>query len=48
MSWKMPPVRPACLEILPIGEHMIDTILVTFVYIEKKRRDKKRARRVNA
>jgi hypothetical protein len=37
--------RPACLEILPIGEDMVDTILVTFIYIEKKRKDKERSAR---
>jgi len=37
--------RPACLEIFPIGEHMVDTILVTFIYVEKKRKDRERALR---
>jgi len=37
--------QPACLEIFPIGEHMVDTILVTFIYVEKKRRNRERALR---
>ncbi|KAF8888283.1 hypothetical protein BD779DRAFT_463652 [Infundibulicybe gibba] len=31
--------RPASLEISPAGEHIMDTILVTFVYIEMVRQD---------
>ncbi|KAF9467770.1 hypothetical protein BDZ94DRAFT_1247646 [Collybia nuda] len=31
--------QSACLEILPAGEHIIDTILVTFIYVEKLRED---------
>lgn len=30
----------ASLEIFPAGEHMMDLIVVTFIYIEKVRRDK--------
>ncbi|KAJ8520071.1 hypothetical protein ONZ45_g3076 [Pleurotus djamor] len=37
--------HPASLEIFPEGEHMLDMILVTFVYIEKQRRDNERASR---
>lgn len=32
--------RPASLEIFPEGEHMLDLIVVTFVYIEKLRKDR--------
>jgi hypothetical protein len=32
--------RPAALEIFPVGEHMVETIIVTFIYIERLR-DKK-------
>ncbi|KAF9528283.1 hypothetical protein CPB83DRAFT_854776 [Crepidotus variabilis] len=35
--------RPASLEIFAAGEHMVDLILVTFVYIEKLRRARERA-----
>jgi hypothetical protein len=31
---------PAALEITPAGEHMVETILVTFIYIEKLRKDR--------
>ncbi|KAI3601663.1 hypothetical protein WG66_009035 [Moniliophthora roreri] len=31
--------RRGVLEIYPAGEHMVDLILVTFVYVEKVRRD---------
>jgi len=31
--------RPAFLEIFPAGEHMVDEILVTFVYIAKLKED---------
>jgi len=31
--------QDACLEICPAGEHMVDAILVTFIYIEKLRED---------
>ncbi|EIW79635.1 hypothetical protein CONPUDRAFT_166370 [Coniophora puteana RWD-64-598 SS2] len=30
---------PGCLEITPEGEHMIDMIVITFVYVEKLRMD---------
>jgi hypothetical protein len=33
--------RPAWLEILPIGQHMVDMILVTSVWVEKKREDRR-------
>ena len=32
--------RPPSLEILQEGEHMVDLIVVTFVYIEKLRTDR--------
>lgn len=32
--------RPTSLEILPEGEHMVDLILVTFVYVEKLRKNR--------
>ncbi|KAK0186379.1 hypothetical protein F5146DRAFT_1227035 [Armillaria mellea] len=35
--------RPAYLEILPEGEHMVDVIFFTFIYIEKIRKEKERA-----
>ncbi|KAJ7582043.1 hypothetical protein C8J56DRAFT_793156, partial [Mycena floridula] len=35
--------RQAYLEIFPEGMHLADVILVTFIYIEKIRRDKERA-----
>ncbi|KAL0947777.1 hypothetical protein HGRIS_013852 [Hohenbuehelia grisea] len=31
--------RDAFLEILPAGEHIADSVVMTFVYIEKRRRD---------
>jgi len=34
--------RDACLEILPAGEHIVDAIVMTFIYVEKRRRDKAR------
>ncbi|KAK0461634.1 uncharacterized protein EV420DRAFT_1304852 [Desarmillaria tabescens] len=37
--------RPAYLEILPDGEHMVDVIFFTFIYIEKIRKEKERAAR---
>ncbi|KAF9528281.1 hypothetical protein CPB83DRAFT_767046 [Crepidotus variabilis] len=37
--------RPGSLEIMSEGENMIDIILVTFLYIEKLRKDKERASR---
>ena len=37
--------RQAFLEIFPAGEHIIDTIVVTFVYIEKVRKARERALR---
>ncbi|KAL0577675.1 hypothetical protein V5O48_004323 [Marasmius crinis-equi] len=36
---------PAHLEIFPDGEHMVDEIFTTFVYIEKLRKEKERAAR---
>ncbi|KAK7040293.1 hypothetical protein VNI00_009761 [Paramarasmius palmivorus] len=36
---------PAYLEIFPAGEHMADEIFVTFIYIEKLRKEKERAAR---
>ncbi|KAK7050001.1 hypothetical protein VNI00_005432 [Paramarasmius palmivorus] len=38
---------PAYLEILPPGEHMVDEIFVTFIYIEKLRKEKERAAKHN-
>uniref|UniRef100_A0A0W0G3P3 DUF6593 domain-containing protein n=1 Tax=Moniliophthora roreri TaxID=221103 RepID=A0A0W0G3P3_MONRR len=38
---------PAYLEIFPPGEHMVDEIFVTFVYIEKLRKEKERAAKHN-
>ncbi|GLB35660.1 hypothetical protein LshimejAT787_0212250 [Lyophyllum shimeji] len=32
--------RPASLEIHPAGKHMVEEILVTFIYIEKFRKDR--------
>ena len=32
--------RPPSLEVLPEGGHMVDLIVVTFVYIEKLRTDR--------
>ncbi|KAJ3502817.1 hypothetical protein NLJ89_g8718 [Agrocybe chaxingu] len=32
--------RPASLEIFPVGEHMVELILITFIYIEKMRTDR--------
>ncbi|TFK24651.1 hypothetical protein FA15DRAFT_669378 [Coprinopsis marcescibilis] len=37
--------RPSSLEITAQGEHMIDWIIVTFVYIEKLRKDRERRNR---
>ncbi|KAK0451407.1 uncharacterized protein EV420DRAFT_1311985 [Desarmillaria tabescens] len=34
--------RPAYLEILPDGEHMVDVIFFTFIYIEKIRKEQER------
>ncbi|KAK0488053.1 hypothetical protein EDD18DRAFT_1335327 [Armillaria luteobubalina] len=34
---------PAYLEIFPEGEHMVDLIFFTFIYVEKKRKDNERA-----
>ncbi|KAK7040359.1 hypothetical protein VNI00_009829 [Paramarasmius palmivorus] len=31
--------RRGVLEIFPLGEHMVDHILITFIYVEKIRRD---------
>ncbi|KAF5345048.1 hypothetical protein D9758_010441 [Tetrapyrgos nigripes] len=36
---------PAYLEIYPQGEHMVDEIFTTFIYIEKIRKEKERAAR---
>jgi hypothetical protein len=38
-----PKAKAATLEIYPAGEHMVDLIVVTLVYIEKLRRDRERA-----
>ncbi|KAG5637189.1 hypothetical protein H0H81_005446 [Sphagnurus paluster] len=35
--------RPASLEIFPPGEHIVQEILITFIYIEKIRKDKEAA-----
>ncbi|TFK34281.1 hypothetical protein BDQ12DRAFT_727059 [Crucibulum laeve] len=35
--------RPASLEIFPAGDHIADVIVVTFVYIEKLRKDRDNA-----
>ncbi|KAK0421530.1 hypothetical protein EV421DRAFT_1727059 [Armillaria borealis] len=35
--------RPAYLEILPEGEHMVDVIFFTFIYVEKIRKEEERA-----
>lgn len=40
--------HPAQLEIQPAGEAIMDTILVTFIYIEKIREGKKRSMRAAA
>ncbi|KAI0081486.1 hypothetical protein K474DRAFT_1350434 [Panus rudis PR-1116 ss-1] len=32
--------RRACLEIFPAGEHMVDLIVITWLYYETRRRDK--------
>lgn len=37
------PTRDAYLEIYPEGRHIKDVIVMTFIYVEKLRRDKKRA-----
>jgi hypothetical protein len=34
--------RPAYLEIFPAGEDIMDTILPTFLYVEKMRKDRER------
>ncbi|KAF8162640.1 hypothetical protein B0H34DRAFT_649917 [Crassisporium funariophilum] len=34
--------RAASLEIFPAGEHMIDLILITFIYVERLRRERQR------
>ncbi|KAK7442480.1 hypothetical protein VKT23_016077 [Stygiomarasmius scandens] len=39
--------EPAYLEIYPAGEHMVNEIVTTFVYIEKIRKEKERAARSN-
>jgi hypothetical protein len=36
--------RPAFLEIFPPGEHMVELILITFIYMEKLRKDRERSR----
>ncbi|KAF9026051.1 hypothetical protein BDZ89DRAFT_1067889 [Hymenopellis radicata] len=35
--------RQAYLEVLPQAEHMLDTVVITFVYVEKIRRQKEDA-----
>ncbi|KAF9009727.1 hypothetical protein BDQ17DRAFT_1235527 [Cyathus striatus] len=40
--------RPASLEIFPVGQHMMDLIIVTFVYIAKLREDRKKRARAAA
>jgi hypothetical protein len=35
--------RKATLEVYPAGLHMLDLIIVTFVYVEHVRRDRERA-----
>jgi hypothetical protein len=37
--------RKASLEIFPTGEHIVDAIMVTFIYVEKLRKDRERAAR---
>ncbi|KIJ92477.1 hypothetical protein K443DRAFT_685227 [Laccaria amethystina LaAM-08-1] len=37
------PAHPAYLEVFPIGEHMVDLIVVTLIYIERLRQEKKEA-----
>jgi hypothetical protein len=37
--------EPATLEILPQGEHMLDLIVITWVYVEKIIRTQRTARR---
>jgi len=32
--------RPASVEIFPVGEHIVELILVTLLYVEKLRQDK--------
>jgi len=39
------PAHSAYLEIFPIGEHMVDLIVVTFIYIERLRQEKEEAQR---
>ena len=38
-----PNAKRATLEIYPAGEHMVDLIVVSLVYVEKLRRDRERA-----
>ncbi|KDQ60511.1 hypothetical protein JAAARDRAFT_125792 [Jaapia argillacea MUCL 33604] len=33
------PKHPGCLQIYPSGQHMMDLIVVTFVYLEQKRKN---------
>ncbi|SJL09014.1 uncharacterized protein ARMOST_12390 [Armillaria ostoyae] len=40
--------RPAYLEILPEGEHMVDVIFFTFIYVEKIRKEEERAAQSSA
>ncbi|KAG6372429.1 hypothetical protein JVT61DRAFT_7526 [Boletus reticuloceps] len=40
--------RSASLEIAPHAEHMLDLIVLTFIYVEKLRMDKERQRRAAA
>jgi hypothetical protein len=37
--------RPASLEVFPPGEHMVDLILITFIYMEKLRKDSENSRK---
>ena len=37
--------RHASLEIAPQAEHMLDLVILTFIYVEKLRMDKERNRR---
>ncbi|KAF8061763.1 hypothetical protein FPV67DRAFT_1422285 [Lyophyllum atratum] len=36
------PAGPGCLEIQPEGEHIIQEIFITFIYVEKYRKEKER------
>ncbi|KIK02644.1 hypothetical protein K443DRAFT_677375 [Laccaria amethystina LaAM-08-1] len=39
------PAHAAYLEVFPIGEHIVDLIVVTFIYIERLRQEKEEAQR---